>query len=174
MTSTVYTDVERALTNPRLRSLSQAGSHYASPTYSPLATSPQIPATPINSPAILGLFHHPGTRSPSIASPPANTPVSELDSGVNSPLARSTRADLHPPDFLKLHHFHSPILAPTAPPNTPDGFKLVSEAMEMAKEVSATVAERMTALDAARPNREGFSDAEMKILMEETPKAPGE
>lgn len=157
MTSATLTDFDSGRVSLRLRSLSHV-SHPGSPSDSPMSLSPAAV-----------------TRSPSLAcSPPTNTPECEQDSKLASPSETGIPLQFHPPDFLKLHHFRSPILWPSAPPNSPDNWRIPGDTMNGASEdVSTKLGERLAALHVARPVKGGFSDAEVKILKEEIPKAPG-
>lgn len=121
--STLLADLETGLVKARLRSLSLV-SHPNSPIESPPVASPYIPATPVNTSATGSPAPPSSAASPFVLSPPANTPVDGLDSGQSTPTQRTAPIQLHPPDFIKIHHFHSPILWPTAPPNSPDTLRL--------------------------------------------------
>jgi hypothetical protein len=127
MASTTLTDssLDTDPVKARLLSLSHV-SHPGSPIDSPNAASPHIPATPVNTSATASPAPEPATVSPTLLSPPANTPENGLDSGIASPSENTARLHFHPPDFLKTHHFYSPILSPTAPPNSPDDWRITT------------------------------------------------
>ena len=125
MASSTLTDLETGLVKARLRSLSHV-SHPASPIDSPLAASPHVPATPVNTSATASPALNTATASPSQLSPPANTPENGLDSGLATPSENTARLHFHPPDFLKTHHFYSPITWPTAPPNSPENWRIAA------------------------------------------------
>ncbi|KAF2659772.1 hypothetical protein K491DRAFT_135021 [Lophiostoma macrostomum CBS 122681] len=166
-------DTGMAFFNRAVRSLSQA-SQPESPIdgTSPPLLSPFIPATPTNTPAC----HSPDevTSSPPTALPPTNSPASNVGNEFISPTDEDTAIQFHPPDFLKLHHFHSPLLWPTAPPNSPEAFPTIGDVMGSIDEVNSCLGERLAALTLATSKNAGLSTTEMKILKEDVPKAPGE
>jgi hypothetical protein len=160
-------DTRTALLNRRLCCLS----HTPHPSFpndgSPLA-SPRLPATPSNTPTTTT------SSSPTrqLLCVPTTTPTNRRDSGFAGASGSEAMIEAHLPDLSKLHPSQSPIIWPSAPPNSPEIFALAGEAMN--EPDHTLLGERLAALTLATSKKAGFSSEEMKILAEDVPKAPGE
>ncbi|KAF2175235.1 hypothetical protein K469DRAFT_76965 [Zopfia rhizophila CBS 207.26] len=161
-------DVDMTFSNRPMRSISHS-SAINSPNAVP---STSIPATPTNTPvttfssstfaavspvclapvntSVTGINSPEGARTP-LPIPPMNTPASSVDSGVGSPQDGGVSLGAHPPVLLEAHHFESPMLSPTVPPNSPESWPFQVATDEDAKsgfhdDHQTSLGERLAAL----------------------------
>jgi hypothetical protein len=105
-----------------------------------------------------------------------NTPHSNVDSGVSSP-NETKFASKHLPVALEAHHFPSPLLAPSVPPNSPKCFlfnmSTAEKMTDIPEDMFARLGERLAALSLAASKKDGFTTEQAKVLKEAVLKAPG-
>jgi hypothetical protein len=105
-----------------------------------------------------------------------NTPHSNVDSGISSP-SETKFASKHLPVALEAHHFPSPLLAPSVPPNSPECFlfnmSTAEKVTDIPDDMFASLEERLAALSIATSKKDGFTIQEVEVLKETVPKAPG-
>ncbi|KAF2015145.1 SET domain-containing protein [Aaosphaeria arxii CBS 175.79] len=138
-----------------------------SPWFDSQASSPVVPATPVNSPDVVtpAISAYP---SPMIPAAPTASPT-HLDIG---PGEMSSLREVIAPDFIKLHHFHSPMLWPVVPPNSPETFAIGGDMAVDVPDMNYVLGDRLAALGIATSKKSGFSNEEMRILKADIPEAP--
>lgn len=114
--------------------------------------------------------------SPSTLQVPMNTPHSDVDGGISSPIETKS-ANIQLPVVLEAHHFPSPLLTPSVPPNSPEcvpiNMSMIERTTGMSEDMTASLGERLAGLSIVAAKKDGFTDEEVRVLKEVVPKAPG-